>query len=76
MNVLDDDIVGTTSKAQALAFENSLVTHTNNALVAAHVQWFLGSVVVGARDPGAVVALVLNPGLTSGGATRALRGGI
>lgn len=76
MDVLDDDIVGTTSKAQALAFENSLATHTDDALVATHVQWFLSSVVVGTRDPGTVIALILDPCLTGRGATRALCGGI
>lgn len=66
VNVLDDNIAVTSGNAETLAFQNTIATNSNDALVGADINRGPGSIVIGARDPGAVVTSVSDPSLSCG----------
>lgn len=63
MDVLDDNILVITPNTQALAFEHTGAANSDDALVGSDVQRRPSSIIIRARHPGAVVALVLDPSL-------------
>lgn len=71
VDVLNNDIAGTTSQSEALACDGTTVSDTNDTFVTAQVYGRPRSVVVGAIHPRVGrVASIPNPKLTGGCTTR------
>lgn len=68
MNILDNHVLVAIAHTQALALDDTLVADTHDALVRAHVHGRQRGIVVLARHPLSAVTVILNPGLTLGGA--------
>lgn len=73
MNILNNDVRVPLRNTQSLPLEDTLAAHAHNALVGPDLEGRARRVVVLTLHPGAVVAGVLDPGLSGGGAALAGR---